>query len=245
MNIIITMGGLGTRLRQAGYTIPKYMIQAKEKTLFEWSLDSLRGYETITEQYIFVVRSQDHAKPFIMQQCKKRGLDCVRIIEIEELTDGQASTAMIGITHADAQTPVMIYNIDTYVEPYILRAEDIRGDGYLPCFTAPGDHWSFVRTDRNGRAVEIQEKKRISDYCTLGAYYFASAQLYQQIYNEYYAAGPVQETEKYVAPLYNCMIQNGMEVRISMVPQETVHVLGTPEELACFCGESGEKQCRI
>ena len=47
MNVIITMGGLGSRFTQAGYQIPKYMIQAKEKTLFEWSLESLRGYEQI------------------------------------------------------------------------------------------------------------------------------------------------------------------------------------------------------
>ena len=36
IDIVITMGGLGSRFRKAGYTVPKYMIEAKGKTLFEW-----------------------------------------------------------------------------------------------------------------------------------------------------------------------------------------------------------------
>lgn len=235
MNVIITMGGLGSRFTQAGYQIPKYMIQAKEKTLFEWSLESLRGYEQITGQYIFVVKKQDHAQSFITEQCNKCGLDHIKIVEIADLTDGQASTAMIGIEYADMQAPVLIYNIDTYVEPYVLCAKDIQGDGYIPCFKAPGDHWSFVKTDETGRALEVQEKKRISDNCTLGAYYFASAGLYRQTYQEYYASDREPCREKYVAPLYNWMIQNGRKVMISMVPYRKVHVLGTPEELEVFC----------
>ena len=41
MDIIITMAGLGSRFRKVGYNCPKYMIEAKGKTLFDWSMDSL------------------------------------------------------------------------------------------------------------------------------------------------------------------------------------------------------------
>ena len=40
VNVIITMGGIGSRFAKVGYNLPKYMIEAKGKTLFEWSLDS-------------------------------------------------------------------------------------------------------------------------------------------------------------------------------------------------------------
>ena len=43
IDVVITMGGLGSRFRKAGYTVPKYMIEAKGKTLFEWSMISLDG----------------------------------------------------------------------------------------------------------------------------------------------------------------------------------------------------------
>ena len=44
----------------------------------------------------------------------------------------------------------------------------------------------------------------------------------------------MEKGEKYVAPLYNYMISRGMQVRISLVDPERVHVLGTPEELEVF-----------
>lgn len=39
---------------------------------------------------------------------------------------------------------------------------------------------------------------------------------------------------KYIAPMYNYLIQKGGEVYISVVPTEAVHVLGTPEEVKAF-----------
>ena len=54
MTIIITMAGLGSRFRKAGYDCPKYKIEAKGKTLFQWSMDSLIGYNKIVSKYIFV-----------------------------------------------------------------------------------------------------------------------------------------------------------------------------------------------
>ena len=86
-----------------------------------------------------------------------------------------------------------------------------------------------------GNAVEVREKKRISDNCTLGAYYFSSAGLYRRLYEEYYSdGGRLEKNERYIAPLYNLMIEKGMKVTISIVPAEKVHVLGTPDELQEF-----------
>lgn len=235
LTIIITMAGLGTRFRKAGYQCPKYMIEAKGKTLFEWSMDSLVGYNDHVSKYIFVVREEDHAQEFIKQKCEKYGISKIHIVEIDHLTDGQATTCMLAMPYCDPETEVMVYNIDTYVEPYELKYEDISGNGYLPCFHADGDHWSFVRLDKGGNVAEVKEKERISNICTLGAYYFSSAELYQDMYHEFYAESRQNsEEEKYIAPIYNYMVEKGMDVRISMIDFEKVHVLGTPEEIAVF-----------
>ncbi len=132
----------------------------------------------------------------------------------------------------------MVYNIDTYVEPYEMKYKDINGDGHIPCFYAEGDHWSFAKLDADGNVIEVREKKRISENCTLGAYYFASAKLFADLYNEYYSDDShLEKNEKYIAPLYNFMIQKGMAVTISIVNENKVHVLGTPEELQIFLQE--------
>ncbi|MDO4265203.1 MAG: glycosyltransferase family 2 protein [Eubacteriales bacterium] len=237
MTVIITMAGLGSRFRKAGYTVPKYMIEAKGKPLFDWSMDSLVNYNNYVDKYIFVVRKEDDAVGFIKDHCKPYGIDNVEVIEIDYMTDGQATTCMLSIPYCNPDTAIMVYNIDTYVEKDEMKYEDISGEGHIPCFHADGEHWSFVKLDSNGKVVEVREKVRISDNCTLGAYYFSSAKLYKQLYEEYYDDSKMEKSEKYIAPLYNYMIKKGMEVTISIVNAAKVHVLGTPEELNVFLHE--------
>lgn len=235
MTIVITMAGLGSRFRKAGYQVPKYMIEAHGKTLFEWSMESLTGFYDETNDYIFIVRSEDESEDFIRSKCKELNINNVTVIGIDYLTDGQATTAMLGSKHWDKASALMIYNIDTYVEAGQMNASQVAGDGFIPCFHADGDHWSFVKLDDEGKAIDVKEKVRISDNCTLGAYYFKSCKLYEDLYNEYYSSNEnLEKGEKYVAPLYNYLISKGGDVRISNVDYDKVHVLGTPEELNVF-----------
>lgn len=243
MNIVITMAGLGTRFRNAGYKVPKYMIEAKGRTLFEWSMESLKGYGT-DNTYYFIVRKEDKAGDFIKEACKKLGIKSYKLIELDHETDGQATTALLASEYWDGEAPLLIYNIDTYVESYAMNYEELKGDGFIPCFKGSGDHWSFVKLSDTGEAVEVREKQRISEHCTLGAYYFKSCALYEELYREYYEEnkGAVSREEaarkeRYVAPLYNYLISKGGSVYISDVDSKRVHVLGTPEELQVFINE--------
>ncbi|MBQ6128766.1 MAG: glycosyltransferase family 2 protein [Lachnospiraceae bacterium] len=235
MQIVITMAGLGTRFKKAGYDMPKYEITAHGRTLFSWSMESLKAFADKGSWY-FIVRREDDAADFIRKEASSfADPSNIKVIEIDHATDGQATTALLAAPYWRGDDPLMIYNIDTYVKAGSMRPEDIRGDGFIPCFNAPGDHWSFVATDSNGLATEVREKQRISDNCTLGAYYFSSCSLYERMYKEYYSTGDnLEKGEKYVAPLYNHMISLGMKVSISLIDEKDVHVLGTPEELEQF-----------
>lgn len=239
INIVITMAGLGSRFKKAGYKVPKYEIEVKGKTLFEWSLISLKDYWTRKDaKLIFINRKENSSANFIDKKCKGIGIEKYELIEIDDLTDGQATTAMLAKSCWDEDGELVIYNIDTYIEEGGLRYSDISGDGYIPCFKASGNHWSFVKLDNNGRAIEVREKVRVSDNCTIGLYYFKTCKLYAQIYDEYYSdETKMEKNEKYVAPLYNYMIQKGYEIKISIVPYEKVHVLGTPQEVEEFAKE--------
>ena len=69
-------------------------------------------------------------------------------------------------------------------------------------------------------------------------YYFSSAKLYKELYEEYYKDNSkLEKNEKYIAPLYNFMIGKGMPVTMSIVDANKVHVLGTPEELQKFVNQ--------
>lgn len=235
IDIVITMGGLGSRFREKGYNLPKYMIEAKGKTLFEWSMNSLEGYKDKANQYIFIALKDDNVdvESFIKTQCTKNNISDYKIIILDALTDGQAATAMFAKKYWKKNNGLLIYNIDTYVEAGEMNSAELKGDGFIPCFEAEGNHWSFVRLDDNGEVAEIKEKQRISNYCTLGAYYFKTCDLYEELYNEFYSKKQTVK-EKYVAPLYDYLLSKGGKIYISNVNPNKVHVLGTPEELENF-----------
>lgn len=237
IDVVITMGGLGSRFRKAGYTVPKYMIEAKGKTLFEWSMISLDGYKKDVNQYIFIAMKEEgiDMEGFIKEKCQKLEIVNYHLILLDYLTDGQATTATLAEKYWNKEHALLIYNIDTYVEPGQMNSEELKGDGFIPCFKAEGNHWSFVRLDEQERVVEIKEKQRISDHCTLGAYYFKTCGLYKKLYDEYYSEEKnLVKGEKYVAPLYDYLLSKGGEIYISDIAPERVHVLGTPEELQYF-----------
>ena len=242
IDIVITMGGLGSRFRKAGYTVPKYMIEAKGRTLFEWSMISLEGYRDRADKFIFIAMKDENndVEGFIKDRCFELNIKDPKVILLDYLTDGQATTAMLAGNYWNKEHSLLIYNIDTYVEAGEMNSEELKGDGFIPCFQAEGDHWSFVRLDDTGRVVEIKEKKRISNYCTLGAYYFKTCGLYEKLYSEYYKDSDKKDLvngEKYVAPLYDYLLGKGGEIYISDVAPDKVHVLGTPEELQDFLNE--------
>ena len=243
LKIVITMGGLGSRFRKAGYDLPKYMIRARGRTLFEWSMESLEGFRKAATGYVFIALQDKtyDVKNFIRDHCDTLKLKPYHIILLDHLTEGQAATAMLAGQYCSKSDELLIYNIDTYVEAYAMNADQLKGDGFIPCFYAKGDHWSFVRLDQDGKVAEVKEKDRISDHCSIGAYYFRSFELYRKLYEDYYinALHP-SESERYIAPLYDHLIKKGGTVYITDFDAKKVHVLGTPEELDLFLKEKEE-----
>ncbi len=230
LEVVITMAGAGSRFRKAGFDMPKYMIEARGRTLFQWSMDSLSDMFDKASGWTFVVQRSDCSKGFIEEHCRNVGIDKIEIIELDGLTDGQATTCMHAVEGLDCSSSVLVYNIDTYVEPGSLLCSELIGDGSIPCFRGPGDHWSFVRVNDSGHAIEVKEKVRISDYCSIGAYWFSSARLFSDLYSRTSMAF----NERYIAPMFNVMINDGLDVSVPIIGTSKVHVLGTPEELIEF-----------
>lgn len=159
LNIIITMAGEGSRFKKAGYTQPKFMIPAKGRTLFEWSVISLSDFIGQDTAWHFVIRESDETRDFIEEQCEKQGIGYFTVTAVDRLTSGQAETAYLVTETLPSEDEVLIYNIDTYINPDYVKRSAIKGDGCLYTFKAPGEHWSFARTDQKGRVVEVTEKK--------------------------------------------------------------------------------------
>ena len=236
MNVIITMAGFGRRFLDAGYDRPKYRIDAHGRSLFAWSMLSLRSFIDEGAAFTFIVRAADEAGDFIRAEARALGVETSAVVELGAPTDGQATTAMLARDAvADRAAPMAIYNIDTFVHPDAMPASAMRGEGWIPCFPAAGDAWSFAAADADGRVSEVREKKRISPHATVGFYGFGSFDIYTDVYERHYAdPANIEKGERYVAPMYNTLIADGADVFIHDVPLNSVIALGTPEDLERF-----------
>lgn len=233
----ITMAGFGSRFAAAGYTQPKYRIEALGLPLFDWSMLALQSFQEAGWRFSFAVRRTDDSADFIRQRCRSLGIEVERFLELDAPTDGQATTALLLAEAGAPGRPFAVFNIDTFVRPGAMRPALIPDgcDGWVPCFPGPGEGWSFARLDEDGRVVELREKSRISPHATVGLYWFRSASHYADAYRAYYEAGGREEKgERYVAPLYNHLIAAGGEVRIAQLDLDDVGMLGTPAQVEAF-----------
>ncbi|SLN11059.1 hypothetical protein ROJ8625_00238 [Roseivivax jejudonensis] len=234
--VAITMAGLGSRFAKAGFDRPKYELDALGRPLFDWSMLSLEAFRTAGWRFSFAVREGLGARAYIAERANALRLGETEVLSIDGVTDGQATTALMLAERAAQDAPFAIYNIDTFVAPAAMVPPDpATCAGWVPCFPAPGEGWSFARTDAYGHVVELREKQRISAHATVGLYWFDSAARYVGAYRCYYGiAGREESGERYVAPLYNQLIADGAQVRISPLRLDDVGMLGTPEQVAEF-----------
>lgn len=232
----ITMAGMGSRFTKAGYDRPKYEIDALGFPLFDWSMFSLDAFRAEGWHFHFAVRDGLGAPDYVAARAEVLGLGKIEVLSLGDVTDGQATTAMMLAKQAPGDEPFAIYNIDTFVAPGAMTPPSPADcAGWIPCFPAPGEGWSFAKTDADGNVTELREKQRISDHATVGLYWFDSAKSYLDAYRSYYSvAGREEKGERYVAPLYNQLISEGAPVRISDLKLEDVGMLGTPEQVREF-----------
>ena len=231
------MAGFGSRFAAAGYTQPKYGIEALGLPLFDWSMMALQGFKDAGWRFSFAVRSADGSEDFIRERCARLGIEVDGFLALDAPTDGQATTALLLARMAEPDQAIAVFNIDTFVRPGAMDPALIpQGcDGWLPCFPAPGDGWSFARLGAGDKVVELREKTRISPHATVGLYWFSSAALYVNAYAAYFGPGGREEHgERYIAPLYNQLIADGRQVRIAQLELDDVGMLGTPAQVEAF-----------
>jgi hypothetical protein len=235
--IVIPMAGLSRRFTEAGYTLPKYMLEAKGQTLFEHSVLSFEHYFE-DEAFLFIARDVADTRAFIERHCAAMGIKRFAVTMLNRETRGQAETVALGVEDAGvaADAPITIFNIDTFRPGF--RFPEEMGDGYLETFIGSGANWSYVKPAAPGsdRVVETREKQPISEYCCTGLYHFSRAGDFMEA-TAAEAAAPretLQGGELYVAPLYNRLIAKGADIRFTVVPREEIIFCGVPAEYDAF-----------
>ena len=95
MTIVIPMAGLSSRFSKAGYTLPKYMLYIKNKTLFNLAVRSFDKYFK-TCKFVFIVREVYDTPRFVEEECKLLGIIDYKVV-VTKPTRGQAETVFKGV----------------------------------------------------------------------------------------------------------------------------------------------------
>ena len=105
------MAGKGLRLADAGFEKPKPLIEIKNKTIMEWSINSL----SLDGTFIFCPK-QEHIERFgIDSKLKEISNDC-KIGPISYDTHGPVDTILNARDLIDNNDELLITDVDHYVE---------------------------------------------------------------------------------------------------------------------------------
>lgn len=239
--IVIPMAGLSRRFSEAGYLVPKYMLQARGQSLFAHSVMSFKKYFSNTP-FLFVARDVNHTSEFVHSEVKNMGIQNYQLVNLTNPTAGQAETVSLGLikAHVDDLQPITIFNIDTF-RPYFEFPTEFNLSeiaGYLEVFRGSGDNWSYVKADstRKNRVIETAEKIQISDLCCTGLYHFGSVSLFREAYVSFLESQKIQAKykEHFIAPIYNQLIARNLDVRFTMIDRKQVIFCGVPSEYLDF-----------
>lgn len=238
--IVIPMVGLSSRFFRAGYDVPKYMLEARGKTLFEHSVSSFSKYYD-KEKFVFVIRDVFGTYDFVYQKCNKLGILDFEIVVLDEVTRGQAETVYMAVKSFKGKEGMLVFNIDTFRPGFQFPKAAYNSDGYLEVFKGQGSNWSFARLAEGSLdiVIETAEKRPISNLCSTGLYYFSDVSDFIYAFEEYLSQpqSTWEKGELYIAPLYNNLIKAGRHIVSNTISRDEVVFCGVPEEYEDFLRE--------
>jgi hypothetical protein len=238
--LIFPMAGLSERFTRAGYTVPKYMLEAHGRTLFRHAVEGFLRHAG-GMRFLFIARDVADTPAFIASECRAMGVAQHETHVLDAPTRGQAETVAKGVAgRAAPDDAAVIFNIDTFrprwQPPTRFAIDDV--DGYLEVFVGEGRNWSFVapRDPDIQSVARTTEKDPISNLCCTGLYHFRRVGDFVDAFEAAAAGGAASWSagELYVAPLYNRLIAEGRRIHYHVIARNEVIFCGTPDEYQAF-----------
>ncbi|EAK8801767.1 glycosyltransferase family 2 protein [Campylobacter jejuni] len=235
MNIVIPMAGLGSRFAKAGFDKPKPFIDVLDKPMIVRVLENLKYKDA---RYILIARKEHLTKEKKLVDEIKNNFN-VEFIPIDKLTEGTACTVLYARKYINNDMPLMIANSDQIVDINIadfINDSFKRGlDGSILTFIdkEKNPKWSFAKLN-NDLVVEIKEKEAISEFATVGIYFFNKGKIFVESAIDMIIENDRVNNEFYTCPVYNYAIKSGAKIGIYNIDFSKMHGIGTPEDLEIF-----------
>ena len=231
LNVLIPMAGAGSRFQQAGYTLPKPIIDINGKTMIEKVVENLN----LEAHFIFITQKSHREKYNLDLILNSLSSNCT-IIDIDGITEGAACTTLLAKKYINSDDPLLISNSDHFYEWNSEEFHDFclnkDTDGNITVFNDTDPKWSFAKLDEDNYIKEVAEKKPISNIATAGVYQWKKGSDYVKYAEQMIEKNIRVNNEFYVCPVLNEAIADGKKFKVFFVNR--MWGLGTPEDLNYF-----------
>lgn len=238
LNVIIPMGGLGTRFSENGYRFPKPLINIVGRPMLIWLLDNLNfsGEDTL-----FIAMQHGVAEDFhVIALLRKKYPDlCIKYVPLYFVTRGAAETlyaVLKSMNSNELARGTISLDCDTLYFSDILSMfrtlPPHHGASFFFQDVQSVPRYSYIKQTLEGRVVEVKEKERISNDANTGAYGFSSAHDLSLALEKVLAKPLPQIGEYYISSVMQHMIEEGHYFCALFV--EDFYCVGTTSQLNQF-----------
>ena len=245
MNIIIPLGGLGSRFKEENYLMPKPLIKVLGKELIFHLLDNL------------LLKDDDCIYMIITHELEKIGFTNtihskypnVKMLFLDRQTAGAVETVLLGLNQildikTRLQKKTVLLDCDNFYTVDILqmyRSVSLSDINAIICFkdNQTNPIYSYLRfNNEDQKIVEIREKVRISDYANTGCYCFSDINTLKKYCSLIIEKDIRQKNEYYMSGLVQLMIEEDYIFKALEIPVDDYHCLGTPFQLKLYCSKN-------
>lgn len=237
LNIVLPMAGKGSRFVNAGYVIPKPLIEIHGVPMIKIVVDNLTPKRE--HRFIFIVQKA-HFDAYDLDSKLHSYAKNVEIIAVDSVTQGQACSVLLARNLFDTDESLMTANSDQYIDfdinDYLDDMDQRQLDGLIMSMHSCDPKWSYAKINEKEFVVETAEKRVISDNATVGIFNFRKGSDFVRGAERMIAENLRVADEFYTCPVYNYLIEEGKEIGIYNIGEEYngMYGLGIPQDLEFF-----------
>ncbi len=233
LSLVMPMAGRGSRFARAGHTLPKPLVDLFGKPFLWWATESVVQASPVAEIVFVVLR--EHIESFGIEEEIRAFYPDAKLVILDEVTEGAAETARLGIEALEGQGPIAVNDCDhAFACPDLgslvekLATHHPAPEAALVTFRADSPNFSYARLAPDGSVTGTVEKQVVSPFAIAGCYLFAGPEAFHADYARFRDVCPYDEL--FLSGVIDQIAQRGG--RVEMLELQRHFPFGTPEELA-------------
>jgi hypothetical protein len=231
INTLLTGVSFNDPFLEKRYDLPKNLQLNKEELNI---LNAIASYASNLRR-TQVILSAIECEKFNTDKIINERYPEISIIKLENPTKGALVTSIMGLGNFDLSQPVVIAptdscylpNINQYIENFI----NLEVEAGVLIVKDRDPRWSYVLVDKAMEVKEIKEKQIISEFATIGVFYFKSAHTLLGAARWCLVNNISLNDEFFVSHSINYLIASGKKIGSGLLKRENYYPIKSPSDI--------------